>query len=803
MNNRNNDINLKDRTYLATLLDYFLQYWKLFALSIICCFAVAIVYLKYSPRSYSVNAKVLLKDEKKGTFNSQTDLLADFGYQPTNSSMENEIEVLGSKSVVLAAVKRAGLYIKYVSNGLFIDKPISKADSKINAAMEDKFLDALLSDVNIRLELDEDSLYMMSYNYYDEKTKEVKESEPVKIKTYPYALTTEVGEILLEENPTGVPFKEITISIYNPLYMASYYQGSMAIAPVSKTASVAIISVIDNVTENGIDFINSLISSYNILTNEDKNIVAQKTEEFIGARIKIIGEDLRAQEKNLASYKKDNRFINPTADVTRLLENENNYTKQLQDINIQLQQVDYLLKYLKDKKNDKQAIPTIVGLSSESALTSSITRYNLEVAKRNQLLTTATEENPLILSANSKIEAAQKDIIEVLETLYSSINMRKSALEGVSGEFTQRASQTPAVERIYADLTRERDIKSQLYVMLLQKYEENALALAVTADNLKCIEKASTGGLVSPNRKMAYMLALFFGILFPIAFIYLTETLETKVKRLEDIEKTNKLPIVGCIPELASLKKSNKRHLVVKEGENDIMAEAFRSIRTNLHFLIQKNSGSVVMFTSSTSGEGKTFVSSNYAMSLAVMGKKVLYMGLDIRRPRLAEVFGFDPNKEGITSFLASDGSDLSMLDSYIQPSGVNNNLYLLTAGVIPPNPAELLAKDTLDKAIAYLSGKFDYLVLDTAPIGLVSDSLILSRVADAVVYVVRIKYSQKADLDYLERITSEGKLKNTSLVVNADDMNASGARYGSRYHRYGSSYYGYGYSPDSSRKPK
>ncbi|MBQ5730231.1 MAG: polysaccharide biosynthesis tyrosine autokinase, partial [Bacteroidaceae bacterium] len=511
----------------------------------------------------------------------------------------------------------------------------------------------------------------------------------------------------------------------------------------------------------------------------------------------------RAQEKNLASYKKDNKFINPTADVTRLLENENNYTKQLQDINIQLQQVDYLLKYLKDKKNDKQAIPTIVGLSSESALTSSITRYNLEVAKRNQLLTTATEENPLILSANSKIEAAQKDIIEVLETLYSSINMRKSALEGVSGEFTQRASQTPAVERIYADLTRERDIKSQLYVMLLQKYEENALALAVTADNLKCIEKASTGGLVSPNRKIAYMLALFFGILFPIAFIYLTETLETKVKRLEDIEKTNKLPIVGCIPELASLKKSNKRHLVVKEGENDIMAEAFRSIRTNLHFLIQKNSGSVVMFTSSTSGEGKTFVSSNYAMSLAVMGKKVLYMGLDIRRPRLAEVFGLDPNKEGITSFLASDGSDLSMLDSYIQPSGVNNNLYLLTAGVIPPNPAELLAKDTLDKAIAYLSEKFDYLVLDTAPIGLVSDSLILSRVADAAVYVVRIKYSQKADLDYLERIVSEGKLKNTSLVVNADDMNASGARFGSRHRRYGSSYYGYGYSPDSSRKRK
>lgn len=788
---------------MTMLLDYFLQYWKLFALSIICCFAVAFVYLKYSPRLYRVNAKILLKDDKKGAFNSQADMLADFGYQPTNSSMENEIEVLGSKSVVLAAVKRAGLYIKYVNNGTLIDKPISKATSRINAAIEEKLLDSLSSSVNINLELGEDSLYMMSYSHYCNKTKKVVESKPVKITTYPYALTTEVGDILLEENPNGVLLDEVTISIYNPLSMASYYQGSIAIAPVSKTASVAIISVTDNVPDNGIDFINSLILCYNIQSNEDKNIVAQKTEEFISARIKIIGEDLRAQEKNLASYKKDNKFINPAVDVERLLNNESNYTERLQDITIQLQQVDYLLKYLKDKKNDKQAIPTIVGLSSESALTSFITHYNLEVAKRNQLLTTATEENPLVLSANSKIEAAQKDIIEVLETLSSSINMRKNALEGVSGEFTQRASQTPAVERIYADLTRERDIKSQLYVMLLQKYEENALALAVTADNLKCIEKASGGGLVSPNSKTAYTLALFIGIFLPIAFIYLTETFETKIKRLDDIEKYCKLPIVGCIPELTILKKSGKRHLVVKEGENDIMAEAFRSIRTNLHFLIQKNSGSVVMFTSSTSGEGKTFVSSNYAMSLAVMGKKVLYMGLDIRRPRLAEVFGLDPTKEGITSFLASDGNDLSMLDSYIQPSEVNPNLYLLTAGIIPPNPAELLAKDTLDKAIAYLSKKFDYLVLDTAPIGLVSDSLILGRVADAAVYVVRVKYTQKADLEYLERIASDGKLKNVSLVVNADDMNVSSSRYGSKRRRYGSSYYGYGYSPDSSRKHK
>lgn len=802
MGNKGNDLNSKDRSYLALLLDYFLQYWKLFVVSLVCCLLISFVYLKYANKAYLVNAKVLLKDDKKGTFTSQTDMLADFGFQSTNSNVENEIEVLTSRSVVQAAVKRAGLYVKYVCNGFLADQPIYKTLSPVNVAMEDKDVESLSSTINVKLELEGDSLYYVSYSYYSVDDNGLFTSEPVKVESYPYAISTELGDILLTENPKGRLFNELTISIYNPSAMASRYQGSLSVSPISKSASVAVISLLDDVSPNGVDFINSLIVSYNIQSNEDKNIVAQKTEEFIGARIKIIGEDLRAQEKNLASYKKENKLINPVADVTRLLENENEYVERLQDINLQLQQVDYLLKFLKDKNNDKQAIPTVIGLSNEPALTALITRYNLEVAKHKQLLATATEENPLVVTTKTNIEYVQKDIINVLETLSSSMNMRKKTLEGLSGEFTQRASQTPAVERVYADLTRERDIKSQLYVMLLQKYEENALALAVTADNLKCIEKASSSlSYVSPNRKTVFVMALFFGLFLPIVFIYLVETLEVKIKRLEDIDKYTKLPVVGCVPELSLLKKSGKRHLVVKEGKNDVMAEAFRSIRTNMQFVVQKSTGSVVMFTSTTSGEGKTFISSNYAMSLAMMGKKVLFIGLDIRRPRLTEIFGLSGNKEGITSFLASDGKDMSMLDGYIQPSGVSPNLDLLTAGIVPPNPAELLAKDTLDKAIEYLSGKYDYLVLDTAPVGLVSDSLILGRVVDAVVYVVRVKYTQKSDLAFLDRLAEEGKLKNVSIVVNADDMNSEGARYGSRSKRYGYSYYGYGYSPDSSRK--
>ncbi len=801
-NNKGNDVNLKDRTYLGFLLDYFLQYWKLFVISLVCCLAIAFVYLHTANKSYRINAKVLLKDDKKGTFSSQADMLADFGFQTKNTNVENEIEVLTSKNVVAAAVKRAGLYVRYVKDGFLVDRPIYKGQSRIHAAMNDADLEALPRGIDIKLELGSDSLYEISCCYELEGSDDIIETEPIKVDSYPYVISTELGDILLEENLEGTLYDKMTISIYNPSYMTLYYQSLLAVAPISKTASVAVVTLINDVPRNGIDFINSLIVSYNIQSNEDKNLVAQKTEEFIGARIKIIGEDLRAQEKNLASYKKENKLINPVADVTRLLESESEYVERLQEVNLQLQQVNYLLNYLKDKNNDKQAISTVPGLANEPALTALITRYNLDVAKRKQMLASATEANPLVVSINSSIDDTRKDIIDVLETLSSSMNMQKRSLEELSGKFTNRASQTPAVERVYADLTRERDIKSQLYVMLLQKYEENALALAVTADNLKCIEKAScSSSYVSPNKKAVILVAIFFGMFIPVFFVYLIETLEVKIKRLEDVDKFTKLPVVGCVPELSMLKKSGKRHLVVKEGQNDVMAEAFRSIRTNLQFIIQKSRGSVVMFTSTTSGEGKTFISSNYAMSLAVMGKKVLYIGLDIRRPRLAEIFGLSGNSEGITSFLASDGSDLSMLDKFIQPSGVNPNLDLLTAGIVPPNPAELLAKDTLDKAIEYLSGKYDCLVLDTAPVGLVSDSLILGRVADAAVYVVRVKYTHKTDLAFLDRLSSDGKLKNVSVVVNADDMNAEGSRYGSRSKRYGYSYYGYGYSPDSSRK--
>ena len=302
-------------------------------------------------------------------------------------------------------------------------------------------------------------------------------------------------------------------------------------------------------------------------------------------------------------------------------------------------------------------------------------------------------------------------------------------------------------------------------------------------------------------------MALLIGILLPSLFVYLKELLRTKLGSPEEVEKLTEIPMVASIPVKHGL-AGRSSSIVVRKNKNDIMAEAFRTLRTNLQFVQPRKDGAVIMFTSTVSGEGKTFVSTNFAVSTALLGKKVLMMGADIRRPRLAEVFDIDPKAEGLTSYLCADEKDVAMLDKFITPSKEMPNLYLLSAGIVPPNPAELLSKSNLEVAIDYLSKKFDYIIIDTAPVGLVSDSLILSRIADLVVYVARVDYTEKTSFDFLNSLSNEGKLKKVSIVVNGDDVEKRKRTYG-YVNRYSSkySYYGYTYNSDgesiSSNKEK
>ena len=357
---------------------------------------------------------------------------------------------------------------------------------------------------------------------------------------------------------------------------------------------------------------------------------------------------------------------------------------------------------------------------------------------------------------------------------------------------------------------RQQEVKAGLYLMLLQKREENSIALAATADNAKIIDAALANDLpVAPKKSMILLVALVLGCAIPVAVIYLMEILRYKIEGRNDLEKLTTVPILGDVSVDHNLKKG-QRGIAVRENENNMMTETFRSIRTNLQFLLNGPEKKVIQFTSTTSGEGKTFVSSNLAMSLALLGKKVILLGLDIRKPRLAEMFGFADRTKGITTYLAGDAEDKDLLYRQIIPSGINANLDILPAGIVPPNPAELLSKENLDKAIEILKKKYDYILLDTAPVGLVTDTLIISRVSDACIYVCRADYTPKNDINMLNTLYAENKLPNLGLVLNGVDMTKRkyGYYYGygsyGKYGRYGYGKYGHygqaGYGQESKK---
>ncbi len=785
---QNNDFNLNQ------ILFYLIRYWKYFLLSIFVCFVAAFFYLRCATNVYNSTAKVLLQDKEKGSFSSQVDVLSDFGYQGVNTSVENEIEMLCSKSVVQGAVLNSGLYVRYSVDDFFADKPIYKDNSPVQVAILEEDLMKLEAPLRLHLELNKDSLYNIYYEFNNEEGKRV-ESSSVVLKEFPYLLETEKGELLLSQVPDAPKYKNLTITVSPVVAMTAVYKGALSVQPVSKTASVATILVKDVVPANGVDFINALIVSYNRQKNDDKQLVARKTKEFIDGRIDEISSDLAKREKTLADYKRDQQLINPTIDAPRVLESKSAYTKQLEEVNLSIEQVQYLLDYVKDRNNTLQAVP-VAGLEGNAALLSAISKYNTAVAKRNDLQRTATDENPMMIAITEEVKTLHSGISESLESMKKSLLIQKESLTKLAERYSSRIAQTPAIESKLSDLSRERDIKSQLYVMLLQKYEENALAMAVTSDNLKCIDPASASFVpVSPRRSVVYLLAFAIGVAFPAMLLYLREMLRTKVETLADLEKLTDLPIVGTVP-LKSGNNGYKSSIVVKENVNDIMMEAFRSIRTNLQFLVNKGKGKVVMFTSTTSGEGKTFVSSNLAVSKALLGKRVLLMGLDIRCPRLPEVFNISASKEGITSFLIGE-PDTAYLDKLVQPSGISPNLDVLLSGVIPPNPAELLAGENLDVAIEHFKKQYDYIIMDTAPVGLVTDSIIMSRVADVVVCVVRSKYTDKVSLDFINSLITENKLKNVSIVLNAENVDSK-KKYGK--YKYGYSYYGFGYG-DNNKK--
>ena len=790
------------------LLFKYLIHWPWFVGTLVACLIAAWVYLYMSTPVYSISATVLIKDDKKGgsagMFTGLENLGLD-GLISSSQNIDNEMEVLRSKTIVKEVVEDLGLYISYTDEDEFPSRNMYKTSPvQVNLTPQEADLleEPMIVEMTLQPQGSMDVKVKIEDDEYHKHFEKLPAVFPTDKGTLAFFLTPD--SVLSSKRPSEETTdsekttRNITATINRPLAVAKWYCKNMTIEPTSKTTSVAVISLKNSNVQRGKDFINKLLEMYNINTNNDKNEVAQKTAEFINERIGIISKELGSTEKDLESFKRGAGITDLTSDAQIALTGSAEYEKKRVENQTQINLLQDLQKYMQNE--GYEVLPSNIGLQDLN-LAAAINRYNDVLVERKRLLRTSTENNPTIINLDTSIHAMKENVQVSLDRVLRGLLITKADLDREANRYSRRISEAPSQEREFVSIARQQEIKAGLYLMLLQKREENAITLAATANNAKIIDDAiADDAPVSPRGKMIYLVALVLGVGIPVGVIYLLELTKFKIEGRSDVEKLTSAPIVGDIP----LTDEKQGAIAVFENQNNLMSETFRNIRTNLQFMLG-NDKKVILVTSTVSGEGKSFISGNLAISLSLLGKKVVIVGLDIRKPGLNKVFNISKREQGITQYLANPEKNLMDL---VQPSDVSKNLYILPGGTVPPNPTELLARDGLDKAIETLKKNFDYVILDTAPVGMVTDTLLIGRVADLSVYVCRADYTRKNEYTLINELIDGNKLPNLCTVINGLDLKKKkyGYYYGygkyGKYYGYGKRYgYGYGYGETSDNK--
>ena len=785
---------------IQELLFKYLIHWPWFVGAVIVCLIAAYVYLYVATPVYNISATVLIKDDKKGGSSNNVAGLDELGLSgliTSSQSIDNEIEVLRSKTLVKEVVNYLNLYVTYQDDDQIPSKELYKT-SPVQVSMIPQEAENLKKNIVIEMVVQPQGSLDVNVKMEDKEIQKHFEKLPAILPTDQGTLsffqaTDSISSKKNEEVSSPVQdMRHITATISQPMNVARGYCENLSIEPTSKTTSVVTLSLKNSSLQRGQDFINQLLEMYNRNTNNDKNEIAQKTAEFIDERIGIISKELGSTEADLETFKRDAGITDLSSDAQIALTGNAEYEKKQVENRTQISLVEDLKKYL--GHNEYEILPSNVGLK-DITLAAQIDRYNEMLIERKRLLRTSTENNPAIINLDTSIRATKANVQATLEGTLQGLFITKADLDREAKRYMRRISDAPGQERQYVSIARQQEIKAGLYLMLLQKREENAIMLAATANNAKIIDDAIADVIpVSPRRSVIYLAALVLGIAIPVVVIYLIDLTKFKIEGRADVEKLTSVPIVGDIP-LTDEKNAKDGSIAVFENQNNLMSETFRNIRTNIQFMLQ-NDKKVILVTSTVSGEGKSFTSANLAISLSLLGKKVVIVGLDIRKPGLNKVFNLSSKEKGITQYLANPELDLMSL---VQLSDVNKNLYILPGGTVPPNPTELLARDGLDKAIEILKKNFDYVILDTAPIGMVTDTLLIGRVADLSAYVCRADYTHKAEYTLINELYHEQKLPNLCTIINGVDLKKRKYGYYYGYGKYGKHYgygkrYGYGY---------
>lgn len=795
------DLYLEEKEEKTDFKAVFFKYtihWPWFVACILLCMAGAWLYLRYTPPVYNISASVIIKDnDKNSKASSGMADLEDLGFYSSINNFDNEVEILQSRTLIKKVVEELDLYISYAAKSSFHDIELYKS-SPVKVWITPEEAQKLPAPAYINLTLQPGNKLNVKITIGEQEYSK-------QFDKLPALLTTPSGTFSFTPADSTIAKSEqkIMATVSSPRSVAGSYRGALSIEPTSKSTTIAQISVKSTHTQRGMDFINKLVEIYNRDANDDKNEVATKTAEFIDERINIINGELGTTEQELETFKRDAGLTDLKSDAQLALSENSEYEKKCAENSTQLRLVQFLASYANNPDHAYEVLPVNVGLT-DTGLTELINRYNEMLLERKRLLRSSQENNPVVVNLDASIRAMRSNVLTTINSVQRGLAITQADLERQAGKYAGRITNAPGQERQLVSISRQQEIKAGLYLMLLQKREENAITLASTANNARIVDEALADAIpVSPKGKMIYLVALILGVALPVAVIYIIELFKYKIEGRADVEKITSLPIVGDVP--FSENKSSEGAIVVHENQNDLMAETFRNVRTNVLYMMKSNE-KVILVTSTTTGEGKTFIASNLAVSLALLGKKIVIVGLDIRKPGLNKAFQLSRKEQGISQFLANpEHTDLMSL---VQVSNINPNLSILPGGPIPPNPTELVARESLPQAIDILKKHFDYIILDTAPIGMVTDTQLISRVANASIYVCRADYTHKADYTLINELGEQKKLPNLCTIINGLDMKKKkyGYYYGygkyGKYYGYGKKYgYGYGYGAENVNK--